>query len=42
MLRTPLRHSPWLSSADADVFLKLENLQPTFSYKIRGALNAVL
>jgi threonine dehydratase len=26
----------------ADVFLKLETLQPTFSYKIRGALNAVL
>jgi threonine dehydratase len=24
------------------VFLKLETLQPTFSYKIRGALNAVL
>ena len=43
MLRTPLRASPWLSSAaKADVFLKLETLQPTFSYKIRGALNAVL
>jgi threonine dehydratase len=26
----------------ADVRLKLETLQPTFSYKIRGALNAVL
>jgi threonine dehydratase len=26
----------------ADVLLKLETLQPTFSYKIRGALNAVL
>jgi threonine dehydratase len=25
-----------------EVFLKLETLQPTFSYKIRGALNAVL
>jgi threonine dehydratase len=25
-----------------DVFLKLETLQPTFSFKIRGALNAVL
>ena len=43
MLRTPLRPSPWLSSAaSADVLLKLETLQPTFSYKIRGALNAVL
>jgi threonine dehydratase len=28
--------------AHAPVFLKLETLQPTFSYKIRGALNAVL
>jgi threonine dehydratase len=43
VLRTPLRHSPWLSAASgADVYLKLETLQPTFSYKIRGALNAVL
>ena len=43
MLRTPLRRSEWLSAASgADVFLKLETLQPTFSYKIRGALNAVL
>jgi threonine dehydratase len=41
--RTPLRRSTWLSSAaGAEVFLKLETLQPTFSYKIRGALNAVL
>jgi threonine dehydratase len=29
-------------AAQAPVFLKLETLQPTFSYKIRGALNAVL
>jgi threonine dehydratase len=43
VLRTPLRHSPWLSDASgAEVFLKLENLQPTFSFKIRGAFNAVL
>lgn len=42
-MRTPLRHSPWLSAASgAEVFLKLETLQPTFSYKIRGAFNAVL
>ena len=43
MLRTPLRHSPWLSkAAGGEVFLKLETLQPTNSYKIRGATNAVL
>ena len=43
MLRTPLRPSPWLSAvAGCDVRLKLETLQPTFSYKIRGAFNAVL
>jgi threonine dehydratase len=43
VLRTPLRHSPALSKATgATVFLKLEILQPTFSYKIRGATNAVL
>ena len=43
VLRTPLRRSPWLSEiAGAEVFLKLESLQPTFSYKIRGATNAVL
>jgi threonine dehydratase len=43
VLRTPLRRSPWLSAATGgDVSLKLETLQPTFSYKIRGALNAVL
>lgn len=42
VLRTPLRHSPALSdTAGGDVFLKLETLQPTFSYKIRGATNAV-
>jgi len=41
--RTPLRPSTWLSErAAADVRLKLEVLQPTFSYKARGALNAVL
>ena len=43
MLRTPLRYSPWLSKlAHAEVFLKLETLQPTNSYKIRGATNAVI
>jgi threonine dehydratase len=43
VLRTPLRRSEWLSElVSADVFLKLETLQPTFSYKVRGAFNAVL
>lgn len=43
MLRTPLRHSPWLSkAAGGEVFLKLETLQPTHSYKLRGATNAIL
>ena len=43
VVRTPLRPSPWLTAATGiDVRLKLETLQPTFSYKIRGALNAVL
>jgi threonine dehydratase len=42
-VHTPLRASSWLSDrASADVRLKLEVLQPTFSYKIRGAFNAVL
>lgn len=43
VLRTPLRHSPLLSKASGgEIFLKLETLQPTHSYKIRGATNAVL
>ena len=43
MLRTPLRRSDWLSAlTGGDVFLKIETLQPTFSYKIRGAFNTVL
>ena len=40
---TPLVQSAWLSSAaDATVYLKLESLQLTSSFKIRGALNAAL
>ena len=40
---TPLQHSPWLSSiADGSVFLKLESLNLTHSFKIRGAFNAAL
>ncbi|MGH9311812.1 MAG: threonine ammonia-lyase [Vicinamibacterales bacterium] len=43
ILRTPLRRSEWLSAiAGCDVFLKLESLQPTGSFKIRGALNAAV
>lgn len=40
---TPLIHSPWLStSASAEVRLKLESLQVTRSFKVRGALNALM
>lgn len=40
---TPLVPSSWLSSiADGTVFLKLESLNLTHSFKIRGALNASL
>jgi threonine dehydratase len=43
VLRTPLRRSEWLSAAsNADISIKLEGIQNTFSYKVRGALNAVL
>ena len=39
---TPLVHSPWLSArASADIRLKLESLQVTRSFKVRGALNAL-
>jgi threonine dehydratase len=41
--RTPLERSPWLSEvAGCDVYLKLECWQPTRSFKVRGASNAVL
>jgi threonine dehydratase len=40
--RTPLVRSDWLSDAvRGDVYLKLESLQVTSSFKARGALNAV-
>jgi threonine dehydratase len=43
VLRTPVRRSDWLSDlSGADVHLKLEIVQPTSSYKIRGAFNAAL
>lgn len=41
--RTPLLPSAWLSSiADGQVSLKIESLNLTNSFKIRGALNAAL
>lgn len=43
LLETPLVPSPWLSRVlDADVRLKLENVQITGSFKARGALNKML
>ena len=41
--KTPLLPSSWLSSiADGNVFLKVESVNLTSSFKIRGALNAAL
>jgi threonine dehydratase len=41
--RTPLEAAPWLTEvAGAAVYLKLECWQPTRSFKVRGAWNAVL
>lgn len=43
IVRTPLRRSDWLSrAAGVDVWLKLECVQLTGSFKIRGALNAAI
>lgn len=43
VVRTPLVHSPSLSRMfGGDIFLKLENLQKTGSFKIRGAANRIL
>lgn len=40
---TPLEPSAWLSRlADCEVYLKLENLQVTGSFKLRGAANRLL
>lgn len=39
-LRTPLVRLN-LSEAPAEIYLKLENLQPIGSFKIRGAANAI-
>lgn len=43
VIRTPLVYSPTLSaSLGAEIYLKLENLQKTGSFKIRGAANKLL
>ena len=40
VLRTPLRSSAYFSEASGlDVYMKLENWQPTGSFKIRGAIH---
>jgi hypothetical protein len=39
---TPLVHSLALSQAGATAYLKLENIQHTGSFKVRGALNKLL
>lgn len=42
LIRTPLVPSPWLSDrSGADVRLKLESIQVSHSFKVRGAMNAV-
>src|SRR5438093_7191376 len=40
VLRTPLVRLN-VEDAPADIFLKLENLQPTGSFKVRGAGNSI-
>ena len=43
VLQTPLIRSEYLSQTlDADVYLKLENIQHTSSFKVRGAFNTLL
>ena len=43
VMRTPLVHSPSLSRMfGAEIYLKLENLQKTGSFKIRGATYSIL
>ena len=42
VMRSPLRGSPYFSEKTGfDVNLKLENWQPTGSFKVRGALNLI-
>ncbi len=40
-LRTPLLRLPLDGAGDAEIYLKLENLQPIGSFKLRGAGNAM-
>ncbi len=40
-IRTPLVRL-YVEDAPAEIYLKLENLQPINSFKIRGAINAVM
>ncbi|RMG73445.1 MAG: pyridoxal-phosphate dependent enzyme, partial [Bacteroidetes bacterium] len=43
ILKTPLEYSPWLSrETGAEVWLKMEHLQITGSFKLRGAANKLL
>ena len=43
VLHTPMEYSPWLSEqCEAEVWLKLEHLQITGSFKLRGAANKLL
>jgi len=43
LLKTPVEYSPWLSrETGAEVWLKLEHLQITGSFKLRGAANKLL
>ncbi|MCC7163876.1 MAG: threonine/serine dehydratase [Anaerolineae bacterium] len=43
VMRTPLRHSGALpTSRNTQLFLKLENWQPTGSFKVRGAFNLLM
>ena len=38
--QTPLEHSPYLSNmVDGEVYLKLDNIQKTGSFKFRGAIS---
>lgn len=43
ILETPVEHSPWLKKEmGADVWFKLEHVQTTGSFKLRGAANYLL
>ncbi len=43
VINTPLLLDPWLTSrVGRDTYLKLENLQTTGSFKVRGAANHIV